>query len=98
MKEKLEELIGQIYGTGVMFHEAEREFRKRYILHVLNANKGNQCKAAREMGMHRNTLARCISEFGLVREFKTGFWMDANDAKRKPAGVYIGKPDSRLLG
>jgi len=39
-----------------------REFKKRFILAVLEENKGNQCRAARELGMHRNTLSRTLAE------------------------------------
>jgi len=31
----------------------------------LQENKGNQCKTARQLGMHRNTLSRTIAELGL---------------------------------
>jgi DNA-binding NtrC family response regulator len=50
-----------------------REFKKRFLVTVLQENKGNQCKAARELGMHRNTLSRTIAELKLdVREFRDG--------------------------
>jgi Fis family transcriptional regulator len=39
-----------------------REARKAFIATVLRENNGNQSKAARELGMHRNSLARTISE------------------------------------
>jgi hypothetical protein len=32
---------------------------------VLQDCKGNQCKAARQLGMHRNTLSRTIAELKL---------------------------------
>jgi len=38
------------------YTEAVREFRKAFIATVLRENNGNQSKAARELGMHRNTL------------------------------------------
>jgi transposase-like protein len=42
-------------------------------MNVLQQNKGNQCKAARELGMHRNTLSRTIHELKLdVRQFRDG--------------------------
>lgn len=69
MKDELEALIAQMYGGGILYNEAVREFKKRFILNVLRANKGNQCKAAKEMGMHRNTLSRTIAELDIdVRE------------------------------
>lgn len=77
MKDELETLIARMHGGGILYSEAVREFKKKFILSVLAANKGNQCKAAKEMGMHRNTLSRTIAELGLdVRE--------AKDSRRRP--------------
>jgi DNA-binding protein Fis len=68
MKERLEELIKDIYSTGIMYGEGVREFKKRFILRALKENRGNQCKAARELGMHRNTLSRTIAELKMQEE------------------------------
>ena len=65
MKDQLEALVSQMYKSGILYSEAVREFKKRYILAVLQENNGNQCKAARELGMHRNTLSRTISDLKL---------------------------------
>lgn len=65
MKDQLEALIMQMYKSGILYSEAVREFKKRFILTVLEENNGNQCKAARELGMHRNTLSRTITELNL---------------------------------
>jgi DNA-binding NtrC family response regulator len=62
VKDQLEALIMQMYKSGILYSEAVREFKKRFILAVLQENNGNQCKAARELGMHRNTLSRTINE------------------------------------
>ena len=73
MKDQLEALVAQMYSSGILYSEAVREFKKRFIINVLQQNKGNQCKAARELGMHRNTLSRTITELSLdVREFREG--------------------------
>lgn len=47
---------------GVAFHDAERMFRHAYISAALLTTKGNQCAAARLVGVHRSTLARVITE------------------------------------
>jgi len=62
VKDQLEALILQMHKSGILYSEAVREFKKRFIMAVLEENNGNQCKAARELGMHRNTLSRTISE------------------------------------
>ena len=62
-----------MYKGGILYSEAVREFKKRFLVTVLEENHGNQCKAARELGMHRNTLSRTISELKLdVRVFRDG--------------------------
>ncbi|MFL6314768.1 MAG: helix-turn-helix domain-containing protein [Terriglobales bacterium] len=68
MKDQLQELVRQMYQTGILYSEALREFKKRFILNVLRENRGNQCKAARELGMHRNTLSRTIAELKMQGE------------------------------
>ena len=65
MKDQLEALVAQMCNSGILYSEAVREFKKRYILNVLQRNNGNQCKAARELRMHRNTLSRTIAELKL---------------------------------
>jgi DNA-binding NtrC family response regulator len=62
-----------MYKSGILYSEAVREFKKRFIVNVLRENHGNQCKAARELGMHRNTLSRTIEELRIdMREVREG--------------------------
>ena len=65
MKRELDGLITQMHSAGVSYAEAVRQFKRRYILEVLAQHKGNQCKAAEELGMHRNTLSRTLAELDL---------------------------------
>jgi Fis family transcriptional regulator, factor for inversion stimulation protein len=74
MKDQLEQLVRQMYQSGILYSEALREFKKRFILNVLNENRGNQCKAARELGMHRNTLSRTIAELGMQGDVDQLLW------------------------
>ena len=73
MKDQLEALILQMYKSNILYSEAVREFKKRFIITVLEENRGNQCKAARQLGMHRNTLSRTITELKIdVRQLRDG--------------------------
>ena len=73
MKDQLEALVMQMYKSGILYSEAVREFKKRFLLTVLQENQGNQCKAARQLGMHRNTLSRTIAELKVdVRQVRDG--------------------------
>ena len=62
MKRELDSLVAQMYAGGITYAEAVREFKKRFLLEVLQANRGNQCKAAKNLQVHRNTLSRMIAE------------------------------------
>ena len=65
MKDQLEALVGQMVERGILFDEAVNEFQKRFIKRVLDRSKGNQSRAARLLGMHRNTLSRKIDLYKL---------------------------------
>jgi Fis family transcriptional regulator len=65
LKDQLDALIAQMVDQGIDYEDAVREFEKRFIKRVLEKAKGNQCKAAQELGIHRNTLSRKIDEFKL---------------------------------
>jgi Fis family transcriptional regulator, factor for inversion stimulation protein len=71
VKDQLEALVQQMYKSNILYSEAVREFKKRFIATVLEENNGNQCRAARQLAMHRNTLSRTISELKIdVSEFR----------------------------
>ena len=73
MRRELDNLVSQMHSTGVGYDDAVREFKKQYLREVLVAHRGNQCKAAEELGMHRNTLSRAMAELGLdLAEVRAG--------------------------
>lgn len=66
MRRELDSLVTQMHSSGVRYDDAVREFKRQYLREVLVANRGNQCKAAEELGIHRNTLSRKIDEYKLA--------------------------------
>ena len=91
MREQLETLIMQMYKSNILYSEAVREFKKRFILTVLEENHGNQCRAARELGMHRNTLSRTISELKIdLRQLRNG-------AKRPPRSARLASYEKKAV-
>ncbi len=73
MKRELDSLVTQMHSSGIGYEEAVREFKKQYLREVLLAHRGNQCKAAEELGMHRNTLSRTMAELDLkLAEVRAG--------------------------
>ena len=65
MKEQLETLVGLMVDRGIHFDEAVNEFEKKFIKRVLERFHGNQSRAARLLGIHRNTLSRKIDLYKL---------------------------------
>jgi len=81
VKDQLAILVAQMHESGILYGEAVREFKKVFIAHVLAQHNGNQCKAARQLGMHRNTLSRTIAELALdVKDIRR----DASERRRPP--------------
>jgi DNA-binding NtrC family response regulator len=67
LKDQLERLVDELVARGVSYQDAQREFEKRFISHVLTQSDGNVGKAADLLGMHRNTLSRKLTEYRLRR-------------------------------
>jgi DNA-binding protein Fis len=65
VKDQLEALVGQMVERGIHFDEAVNEFEKKFIKRVLDRSRGNQSRAARLLGIHRNTLSRKIGMYKL---------------------------------
>ena len=53
MRDQLEGLVTQMVDRGILFDEAVGEFEKRFIKSVLDKAQGNQCRAAKILGIHR---------------------------------------------
>jgi len=89
-----------MHSTGILYSEAVREFKKRFIMNVCSRTEENQCKAARELGMHRNTLSRTIAELKLdVRQLRDGrrpcavknpqCWTNKSWPAKSPGGPHL---------
>ena len=65
LREQLERLVDEMVTKGIRYDEAQREFEKKFIMHVLAKADGYLGKAADLLGIHRNTLARKMTEYRL---------------------------------
>lgn len=63
----MESLINQMIEHGIYYPDAVGEFEKRFIKKILETSNGNRSKAAKALGIHRNTLSRKVAELGLDR-------------------------------
>jgi Fis family transcriptional regulator, factor for inversion stimulation protein len=88
---QLDSLVRQMQKYGVPFSDAVREFRKQFVLTVLRNLNWNETKAARVLGIHRNTLARTLRELDLdVRSLRK--------AERRPAQGIVAEKHKRIVG
>ena len=63
----MDRLVSEMLDKGVHYDDARREFEKMFISRALQRTKGNVGDAADLMGIHRNTIARKISEYRIKR-------------------------------
>ena len=67
MRDQLEKLVHEMLDKGILYDEARREFEKMFIARALQRSKGNMGDAADLLGLHRNTIARKMSEYRIKR-------------------------------
>lgn len=92
MKRELDLLVSQMYGAGMSYTDAVREFKRRYLLEVLARHRGNQCKAAEELGMHRNTLSRTLTELHLdSAEIRSGMKRPSRSERPRLQSISIAR-------
>jgi len=65
MKERFDGLIERLLEANVYLPEAIEILERSMIQLALDANAGNQCAAAKQLGIHRNTLQRKMLDFGI---------------------------------
>jgi Fis family transcriptional regulator len=91
MKEKFDSLVEQLVGGNVFLQEAVEVMERSMIRLALERHSGNQCAAAKQLGIHRNTLQRKMVEYGLdngrVRARRKPLTRVRRIAKGKKAGA-----------
>lgn len=78
------------------YADAVREFKKRFILEVLSRHRGNQCKAAEELGMHRNTLSRTLAELDMdSAQIRKGIRRPVRSVR--PSAAQLQRPNLQIV-
>ena len=67
MRDQMDKLVAEMLDKGVLYEDARREFEKMFIARALQRTRGNLGDAAGLLGLHRNTIARKISEYRIKR-------------------------------
>jgi DNA-binding NtrC family response regulator len=63
MKERFDGLIEHLLAGNIFLPEAIEILERSMIGRALEQNGGNQCAAAKQLGIHRNTLQRKMTEY-----------------------------------
>jgi DNA-binding NtrC family response regulator len=61
-------IVDELVRRGVTLEQARREFERQFIVASLKSNRGNCCRSARSLGVHRNTLRNKLSDLGIAVE------------------------------
>jgi DNA-binding NtrC family response regulator len=67
VRDQLERLVQEMLERGVLYDDARREFEKVFITRALQRSKGSVGDAAELLGLHRNTVARKMTEYRIRR-------------------------------
>ena len=67
MRDALDRLVSDMLDKGLHYDDVRREFEKLSITRALQRSKGSLGDAAELLGVHRNTIARKISEYRIKR-------------------------------
>ena len=67
MRDQLDRLIQEMLDKGILYDDARREFEKMFIARALQRSKGSVGDAAGLLGLHRNTVARKMTEYRIRR-------------------------------
>ena len=67
MKERFELLVEHLLAGNIFLEEAIEVLEKGMIQRALERAGGNQTEASKQLGIHRNTLQRKISEYHLSK-------------------------------
>jgi Fis family transcriptional regulator, factor for inversion stimulation protein len=76
MKERFDTLVEHLLAGNIFLEEAIEVLEQSMIRLALQRVKGNQCAAAKQLGIHRNTLLAKIRKYAVENGRK---------ARRKPA-------------
>jgi DNA-binding NtrC family response regulator len=79
-----DELSKLTLKAGMSRDEVLTELDKCLIRAHLKDVKWNQCKAARTLRIHRNTLSRLILELGMLQELKL---LRSQEREKKPISI-----------
>jgi len=67
VRDQLNQLVDEMVSKGIRYDDARQEFERRFISRALARAEGKVGRAAKMIGLHRNTLSRKVTEYRLKR-------------------------------
>lgn len=65
MQRELKLAVDQMLRSEVPFKDAVAEFKKRYLQKALESNQGDSKRAAKALGMHRDSFLSKVKKYKL---------------------------------
>jgi DNA-binding NtrC family response regulator len=62
---RLFQIVDELVRRGLTLEQARREFERQFIVASLKSNRGNFCRSAKSLGVHRNTLRNKVCDLGI---------------------------------
>jgi Fis family transcriptional regulator len=90
MKERFDELVEHLLDGGLYLQQAIEILEKSMIQGALQRNHGNQCAAAKQLGIHRNTVQRKMVAYavgGTRTRVRRKPMTRAGDPRKKKTGT-----------
>jgi DNA-binding NtrC family response regulator len=63
LKDRLEAMVFEMIDRGILLSEAAVCFEKCFIMEMMKRNEHNLSRTADKLGIHRNTLAKKVSQY-----------------------------------
>jgi DNA-binding NtrC family response regulator len=63
-------MFSRLVESGVSLPEMKEAVEKWFVMHALETCQYNQTRAAKALGIHRNTLIRRLNEWGYNRKLR----------------------------
>lgn len=65
LKDGLTPIVDELVRRGITLAQARREFERQLIEASIRSTRGNLGRAARSLGVHRNTLRNKVTDLGI---------------------------------
>jgi DNA-binding NtrC family response regulator len=89
VNQSLRSVVLEMRTFRLSYEDAVCEFRRRYIIGVLIVRAFHRGRTARELGMHRNTLARTLVELKIdVKQIRSAL-RARNSGRPHQTGIFL---------